>query len=183
MGQTGIITEEYKGEENVSLHDISELFRIYRAVSWNMQMRLNQVEHQFRLEYGTDVDGFLDKIYQAGMNIDTDLANLKPRIEIINRSNQFLKLIDEAVDLMKQYHPHGEKYYWVLYYTYMSAYQAENVEEILDELAPHFPNNPRIHRTTYFRWRDQAFEAAGRILWGYEEESKMLLKHFQEHQE
>ncbi len=42
---------------------------------------------------------------------------------------------------MRKYHPNGERYYWVLYYSYMSAYKAENVEEILDKLEPHFPNS------------------------------------------
>ena len=51
-----------------------------------------------------------------------------------------------------------------------------NVEEILDKLEPHFPQYTRIHRTTYFRWREQAFEAVGSILWGYEGESERILK-------
>ena len=127
-----------------------------------------------------DVDEFLDSMYQAGMNIDQDLSGLKPRIEIINQSNQFLKLIDEAVNLTRKYHPQVERYYWVLYYSYMSAYKAENVEEILDKLEPHFPKLTRIHRATYFRWREQAFEAVSSVLWGYEKESRELLQHFKE---
>lgn len=180
MGRTGVVTQDFKGKENTSYHDIIALFKIYRAVSWNMQIKINQVRHRFSLEYGTDVDSFLDSIYQAGMDINRDLADLKPRIEIINRSNQFLKLIDEAVDLMKRFHPQGERYYWVLYYSYMSAYKAENVEEILDKLEPHFPKITRIHRATYFRWREQAFDAVSSILWGYEKESQQLLQHFRD---
>ncbi len=180
MGRTGVITKEFKNGENTSYHDIIALFKIYRAVSWNMQIRINQVRHHFQGEYGMDVDEFLDSMYQAGMNIDQDLSGLKPRIEIINRSNQFLKLIDEAVDLTRKYHPQGERYYWVLYYSYMSAYKAENVEEILDKLEPHFPKLTRIHRATYFRWREQAFEAVSSVLWGYEKESRDLLQHFKE---
>ncbi|MFR0987118.1 MAG: hypothetical protein ACLSFZ_11910, partial [Frisingicoccus sp.] len=111
MGRAGVITREFKGEDNTSYHDIIALFKIYRAVSWNMQIRINQVRHRFQWEYGTDVDAFLDSIYQAGMDINQDLSDLKPRIEMINRSNQFLKLIDEAVDLTRKYHPQGERYY------------------------------------------------------------------------
>lgn len=183
MGKSGIITEEYKSQENKAYHNIAALFKIYRAVNWRMQIKINQVKHRFQLEYGTDVDSFLDSLYQAGMDINQDLAGEKERIESINRSNKFLKLIDEAVELMRNYHPNGERYYWVLYYSYLSAYKAENVEEILDKLEPHFPNLTRIHRATYFRWREKAFEAVSGILWGYEREDIRLLEQFQKNYE
>lgn len=178
MGKSGIVTKEFKGEENTAYHDIIALFKIYRSVNWRMQIKINQVKHRFQMEYGMDVDSFLDSIYQAGMDINQDLSSEKERIESINRSNKFLKLIDEAVELMRKYHPNGERYYWVLYYSYMSAYKAENVEEILDKLEPHFPKITRIHRATYFRWREQAFEAVSGILWGYEGENVRLLEQF-----
>lgn len=178
MGKTGILTEEYQGEDNTAYHDVISLFKIYRAVNWRMQIKINQVKHRIKAEYGTDIDTFLDSIYQAGMDINQDLEDMQERIEAINRSNKFLKLIDEAVELMRKYHPMGERYYWVLYYSYMSAYKAENIEEILDKLEPHFPKLTRIHRATYFRWREQAFHAVSGILWGYEEESKKIIEYF-----
>lgn len=180
MGKTGIITGRCKESNNTVYHDIAALFKIYRSVNWQMQIKVNQVKHRFSLEYGMDVDSFLDSIYQAGMDINQDLNDIEERVEAINRSNKFLKLIDEAVELMRKYHPQGERNYWVLYYSYLSAYKAENVEEILDKLEPHFPQITRIHKATYFRWRDQAFDAVSRILWGYEEESITILKQFQE---
>ena len=126
-GRSGIITEEFKGKENTAYHDVEKLFKIYRSVNWKMQIKINQVKRHFQLEYGTDVDKFLDSLYQAGMDVDTDLASEKERVESINHSNKFLKLMDESVDLMRKYHPQGERYYWVLYYSYMSAYKAENL--------------------------------------------------------
>ena len=175
-GRSGVISKEYKGEENTAYHDVIKLFKIYRAVNWQMQIKINQVKRRFHMEYGTDVDEFLESIYQAGMDVERDLASEKERVEAINRSNQYLRLIDEAVDLMRRYHPQGERYYWVLYYTYMSAYRAENTDEILDKLEPHFPRIPRMHRATYFRWRDKAFEAVSNILWGYETKNQQILK-------
>lgn len=180
MKKSGVITQEFKGTENTVYHDIVSLFKIYRSVNWRMQIKVNQVKHRFQIEYGTDIDSFLDSIYSAGMDINQDLGDVKDRIEAINRSNKFLKLIDEAVELMRKYHPQGERNYWVLYYSYMSAYKAENLEEILDKLEPHFPNITRINRATYFRWREQAFAAVSAILWGYEEESIKILKQFKE---
>lgn len=72
-----------------------------------MQIKINQVKRRFHMEYGTDVDEFLESIYQAGMDVERDLASEKERVEAINRSNQYLRLIDEAVDLMRRYHPQG----------------------------------------------------------------------------
>lgn len=79
MGRTGIVTTEYKGDENTAYHDIIALFKIYRSVNWRMQIKINQVKHRFQMEYGTDVDSFLDSIYQAGMDINQDLAGEKER--------------------------------------------------------------------------------------------------------
>lgn len=177
-GKTGVINRDFTGEENNVYHDVIRLFKIYRAVNWRMQIKVNQVKHRIREEYGTDLDEFLDSIYQAGMDINQDLDDMKQRIEVINRSNKFLKLIDEAVELMRNFHPQGERYYWVLYYSYMSARKAENIDEILDLLEPHFPKITRIHRATYFRWREQAFQAVSSILWGYEDESRQIIEYF-----
>ena len=156
-GRSGVISKEYKGEDNTAYHDVIKLFKIYRVVNWQMQIKISQVKRRFHMEYGTDVDEFLDTIYQAGMDVERDLASEKDRVEAISRSNQYLRLIDEAVDLMRRYHPQGERYYWVLYYSYLSSTKLENVEEILDKLEPHFPQYTRIHRTTYFRWREQVY--------------------------
>lgn len=175
MRTSGIKTEEDRNNE--VYHDTKNLFLLYRSVNWRMQIKVNQIRGRIRAEYGMEVDKFLDSVYQAGMDINQDLDDMAERIEAINRSNKFLKLLDEAVELMRKYHPQGEKYYWVLYYSYMSAYRADNVKEILEKLEAHFP---RIQRSTYFRWRDQAFEAVSGILWGYEEESKKIFSYFSE---
>lgn len=67
MGKTGVINRDFTGEENNVYHDVIRLFKIYRAVNWRMQIKVNQVKHRIREEYGTDLDEFLDSIYQAGI--------------------------------------------------------------------------------------------------------------------
>lgn len=178
MGKTGVITTKSINQE--VYHNVITLFKIYRSVSWRMQVQIGQVKHRFQKEYGTDVDEFLDSLYQAGMDLKDDEANIRTRVEAISSSNRFLKLIDESVDLMRRYHPQGEKYYWVLYYTYMSAYKPMNITEVINKLEPHLPQNIRINRSTYFRWRESALKAVEGILWGYEEDSRRLLEHFRD---
>lgn len=178
MGKSGIVTVENKNSE--VYHDVVTLFKIYRSVSWRMQVQIGQVKHRFQKEYGTDVDDFLDSLYQAGMDLKDDEANIRTRVEAISSSNRFLQLIDESVDLMRRYHPQGEKLYWVLYYTYMSAYKPMNITEVISKLEPHLPQTIRINRSTYFRWRESALKAVEGILWGYEEESRILLEHYRD---
>ena len=66
-------------EESEVYHNVITLFKIYRSVSWRMQVQIGQVKHRFQKEYGTDVDEFLDSIYQAGMDLKDDDANIRAR--------------------------------------------------------------------------------------------------------
>lgn len=77
MGKTGVINRDFTGEENNVYHDVIRLFKIYRAVNWRMQIKVNQVKHRIREEYGTDLDEFLDSIYQAGMEFKEMLKYAK----------------------------------------------------------------------------------------------------------
>lgn len=87
MGKNGIITEEIREKENNAYHDIIELFKIYRSVTWQMQAKILQVKRRFQNEYGTDVDSFLESIYEAGLDLNDD----------------------DAVEVMRRYHPKGGK--------------------------------------------------------------------------
>jgi len=127
-------------------------------------VQIGQVKHRFQSEYGTDVDEFLESLYHAGMDINDDEANIRSRVEAISSSNKFLKLIDESVELMRRYHPQGERYYWILYYTYMTPYQPMNISETISKLERHLPQNVTINRSTYFRWRENALRAVEGIL-------------------
>ena len=46
------------------------------TVNWRMQIKVNQVKHRVQEEYGTNLDEFLDHIYQAGMDINQDLDDM-----------------------------------------------------------------------------------------------------------
>lgn len=50
-GREGVISKEYKGEENTEFHDIIKLFKIYRVVNWQMQIKINQVSVMLSLMY------------------------------------------------------------------------------------------------------------------------------------
>lgn len=74
-----------------------------------------------------------------------------------------LKLLTSAVDIMRNKHKHGEQYYWLLYYTYLSPQQLQDMAEVIEKQ----PHIMKISHRTYYRKRPQAIEALSTILWGY----------------
>ena len=75
-----------------------------------------------------------------------------------------LTLLNSAVDILRNKHKHGEQYYWILYYSYLSPQQLQNTDEIIESLRPHIAN---ISHRTYYRRRPEAVQALSSILWGY----------------
>lgn len=88
-----------------------------------------------------------------------------------------LNLLNSAVDVLRSKHKHGEQYYWILYYSYLSPQQLQNTDEIIESLMPHIAN---ISKHTYYRKRSEAVQALSSILWGYTSKDclEMLNKFF-----
>ena len=81
-----------------------------------------------------------------------------------------LKLLDTSIDLLRTKHKNGESYYWLLYYSYLSPQQMQNVEEIIEKLRPHIRD---ISMRTYYRKRQECIRALSSILWGYTSKDSM----------
>ena len=143
-------------------HDTWKLLVAYRDTVWSVEVSAAQLKNQFQLEYGTSIDEFLESVYVAGADLSgTDIEQYARSIE---RSNKMLKLLVNAVEIMRKHHKNGEEYYWVLYYTFLSPQEYRNAEEIIDMLRPHIHY---ISYRTYYRKRREAVEALSSILWGF----------------
>ncbi len=149
-------------EEDPRYHDTYQFLRKYRDAKYSLKVVVRQMEAQFRLEYGTSIDEFLDSIYAAGADLNG--TDIEERARSIERSNKMLKLLDSSVDLLRKNHKHGEQYYWILYYAFLSPQEYKNTEEILEKLEEHIQN---ISYRTYYRKRRSAIEALSTILWGF----------------
>lgn len=164
-------------QENPLFHDTWKLLKNYRDAVWNLELAVQQVRSTFEIEYGSSIEEFLDSIYLAGADIGgTKLENYAKSIE---RSNKMLNLLNSAVDILRNKHKHGEQYYWLLYYSYLSPQQLQNTDEIIEKLRPHITN---ISLRTYYRKRPEAVQALSSILWGYTSKDclEMLEKFFPE---
>lgn len=143
-------------------HDTRRLLRKYRDVTWSLELSVQRLRNQFHVEYGTDIEEFLDTVYLAGADLGG--TELEHHAQCIERSHKMLTLVQNAVELLRTRHKNGEIYYWLLYYTYLSPQELQNTEEIIEQLQPHIRD---ISRATYFRKLEKAVEALSSILWGY----------------
>ncbi len=143
-------------------HDTWRLLKKYRDVVWSMELSVQQLKKEFESEYECSIDVFLESVYMAGADLSgTQIEN---HARCIERSRKMLSLVDSAVDLLRTKHKNGEAYYWILYYTYLSPQQIENINAIIEQLQPYIRD---ISRTTYYRKREKAVNALSSILWGY----------------
>lgn len=149
-------------DEDPRFHDTYKFLCRYRDATYSLKVVVRQMETQFRVQYGTSVDDFLDSIYAAGIDLPGD--DIAERAKSIERSNRMLKLLDSSVELLRNNHKHGEQYYWILYYTFLSPQELDGTNEIIEKLTPHITN---ISYRTYYRKRRQAIEALSTILWGF----------------
>lgn len=149
-------------EQDPRYHDTWRLLKKYRDVVWSMELSVQQLRKEFACEYGSSVDDFLESVYMAGADLGG--TQIEAHARCIERSRKMIFLVDSAVDLLRTKHKNGEAYYWILYYTYLSPQQVENVNIIIEQLRPYIRD---ISRTTYYRKREKAVEVLGSILWGY----------------
>ena len=151
-------------------HDTRKLLRKYRDVTWSLELSVQRLKNQFHMEYGTDIEGFLDMVYLAGADLGG--TELEHHAQCIERSHKMLTLVQNAVELLRTRHKNGEVYYWLLYYTYLSPQQFRNTEEIMEQLQPHIRG---ISFRTFYRRQKEAVEALSSVLWGYTSKESMDL--------
>ncbi|MDD2980518.1 MAG: hypothetical protein PHN80_11140 [Hespellia sp.] len=164
-------------DEDPRFHDTYQFLKRYRDATYSLKVVVHQLEVQFHTEYGSSIDEFLDSIYAAGAELSG--SNIEERAKSIERSNQMLKLLDSAVDLLRTNHKFGEQYYWILFYSFLSPQALKNTDEVIEKLEPHIDN---ISYRTFYRKRHAAIEALSTILWGFtaKETLELLNKFFPE---
>lgn len=155
-------TQEYDVTQNPLYHDTWKLLRKYRDVVWSLELSVQQVRSQFQIEYGSSIEDFLESVYLAGADLSG--SEIEHHARCIERSNKMLKLMESALELLRNKHKNGESYYWILYYSFLSPQQMRNVDEIIEKLRPHIRD---ISYRTYYRRRKEAIDAFSSILWGY----------------
>lgn len=143
-------------------HNTTLLLKKYREVAWSLELEVQHVKNSFCIEYGSNIDDFLDSMYMAGADVGG--SKLELYAQNIERSHKMLSLVRSALELIREKHMNGEEYYWILYYTYIIPQHPKNTEEIIENLQPHIKN---ISYRTYYRKRPEAIDVLSNVLWGY----------------
>lgn len=155
-------------------HDTWKLLKKYRDVVWSLELSVQQIRNRFEIEFGSTIEEFLDSVYLAGADLSG--SGIEHHAQSIEQSHKMLKLLDTAVELLRNKHKNGEAYYWLLYYSYLSPQQLRNVDEIIEKLRPHIRD---ISFRTYYRRRREAIDALSSVLWGYtSKDSLEILEQF-----
>ena len=156
--------------EDQRFHDTYLLLKKYRDVVWGLELSVQQVKRRFLMEVGCSIEDFLESIYLAGVDFSDN--GIEEQARSIEKSYQMLKLLEVSVNIMRNKHKHGEMYYWLLYYSYLSPQQYRSVDEIIEKIRPHVSD---ISERTFFRRRKNAVEALSSILWGYTSRDSLSL--------
>ncbi len=156
--------------EDQRFHDTYLLLKKYRDVVWGLELSVQQVKRRFQMEVGSSIEDFLESIYLAGVDFSDN--GIEEQARSIEKSYQMLKLLEVSVNIMRNKHKHGEMYYWLLYYSYLSPQQYRSVDEIIEMIRPHVSD---ISERTFFRRRKNAVEALSSILWGYTSRDSLSL--------
>lgn len=156
--------------EDQRFHDTYLLLKKYRDVVWGLELSVQQVKRRFQMKVGSSIEDFLESIYLAGVDFSDN--GIEEQARSIEKSYQMLKLLEVSVNIMRNKHKHGEMYYWLLYYSYLSPQQYRSVDEIIEMIRPHVSD---ISERTFFRRRKNAVEALSSILWGYTSRDSLSL--------
>jgi len=148
--------------EEFLYHNTLTLLQKYRDVVWSVEAAVIQARLNFELEFECTIEDFLDLSYAAGADLSG--TDIEAQMRTVEKNKKMLRIVDNAVDIMRRKHKKGEYYYWILYCSFLSEQEPENVEDIIHSLREHCKD---MSWDTYYRKRKEAVNCLSSLLWGY----------------
>lgn len=166
---------EKMSREEKLYHNTEILLKKYREVVWSIEASAIQAQVNFELEMDCGLNEFLEMSYAAGADLSG--THIEEQMRTMARNKAMLKIIEMSVESLRNRHAHGEEYYWLLYYTYLSNKPCKSVEDIIKCVVRE--TNVFITWKTYYNQKRKAIEALSNILWGFtSKDCQPLLKEF-----
>lgn len=158
-----IKSEEQKMREKKAYHNTELLLKKYRDVVWSIEVSAIQAQISFEIEMGCKLEEFLEMSYAAGADLSG--TDIQEQMRTLERNKKMLKIIENAVNLLKRKREYGEDYYNIIYYTYMSEKIYKKVEDIIEKIAS--VTGEYMAWKTYYAKKRRAIETLSTILWGF----------------
>ncbi|QUH31152.1 DUF1492 domain-containing protein [Vallitalea guaymasensis] len=157
QNHTNILELGNKDKTNPNVyHNTKLLLSLYENVLWRINNDIQLIKEECEYEVHKDLDNFIDSLVDVELYVSR--SRLDNRLRSIEDSKSLVNLINKAMKMVKSYPNIGERYYSILYKTYITQYKS-TTDEMIDYLA--------ISRSTYFREKKKAVNLLGTILWGY----------------
>lgn len=142
--------------EEELFHNTKQLLELYPIVRWRLENKLDDLNAICLEFYNEPLAEAIDAL--LGINPSMDRMNLKDNLQDMEFSWYILKLVNRALDLLKDYPENGEKYFNLLKMMYIDKKRCTE-NEILELL--------NIGRTTLYKDKKKAIRMFGAVLWGF----------------
>ena len=150
-------------KEEYMYHNTELLLKKYREVVLSIEASAIHTQMRCELEFDGAFEDFFEISCAAGAEFSG--VNIQEQMRTVERNKKMLKIIENAVNVLRARNIYGEEYYWILYYTYLSDKPCKTTEVIIDSI------NRKIEEyiswTSYFRLRKKAISSLSDILWGF----------------
>ncbi|MBE7015050.1 MAG: hypothetical protein E7419_07625 [Ruminococcaceae bacterium] len=149
--------------EEYLYHNTEILLKKNREVVWSIETSAIQARTSLELEMDCNLEEFLEM--SSAVGIDLEGTQIREQIRTVERNKKMLKIIEVAVNLLKENPQLGEEYYWVLFYTYLSKKKPRSVDYVIDNM--YEQTGIYISQKTYYKYRKAAINKLSTILWGF----------------
>lgn len=131
------------------------ILSIYRDVCWTTMSRAADVYNNLSCTYSSNMDRAL--IYLETFAPDETRERFQEEIQNLFETRWLIRLVDVAINRIREYPCRGELYYEILVKCYLSRFKYKEAE-ILELM--------RMERSTYYDRKKEAVLLFGLSLWG-----------------
>ena len=141
-------------------HKTKLLLKIYRDVVWRMEDALHDVDETAYNFGGRRISDLIDFLSFGIEEFDgfRDKKVIEERFMSIAESKDMIEIIDKALVKLKSHPDFGDVYFNIIHANYICKDKMSH-----DEIQNKF----HISESTYFRYKKNAINLLGVILWGY----------------
>jgi hypothetical protein len=137
-------------------HNTLYLLRHYSKVSWRITSAAEELNEVCVELVNRSIMDIVDTAVDLDPRIKTE--RIKSRLQSLEYSKSIINYIDESLMALRKFPKHGEKYYLIIYKSYINK-SGKAIEYLAEEY--------NMSRATLFREKKKAIDIFGVILWGY----------------